>query len=103
MEKERFDKIVDLLMKQMELKNEFSREFVENALLAVQKFDSKNSEKNLDSYNEFGGIAVLIKMADKFAELKAAYKNNKKDADKISLWENCAVYSIIGKIIESKK
>lgn len=98
---EKMVKMGELIAKQLELKNDFSKQFVVEVLGAIQRFDEKHTEKGLGDYSEFGGMGVLIKMNDKFNSLKRAYKSQ----GEIDLkdWEDCAVYSIMGELVESGK
>lgn len=99
MESEKMVKIGDLIAKQLELRNDFSKKFIIEALNAIQRFDEKHTEKGLGDFGEFGGMGVLIKMNDKFNTLKNSYKA--QEEIELKDWEDCAVYSLMGKLVES--
>ena len=103
MEEEKFNKIIDLLMKQLNFKNDFSRKFIAKSLKAVQVFDENHTEKGLSNYSEFGAIAILIKMSEKLNKLKQIYKNEIKidKSEELKIWEDCSVYSLMGELIAS--
>ena len=104
MDQEKVDKIVDIIAKQFELQNDISRKFVEHALLAIQKFDEKNSEKQKNKF-KFGAIEVLMKMDSKYETLVEHYNpdndNSLQDEDLQKVWEDVAVYSLMGKIVDA--
>lgn len=104
MDQEKVDKIVDIISKQFELQNDVSRKFVEHALLAIQKFDEKKSEKSEEKF-KFGAIEVLMKMDPKYERLVIHYNPNGDtkldEAELQKLWEDVAVYSLMGKIVDA--
>ena len=100
---EKFEKLAEVVTKALELKNDFSKKFVMEALAAIQRFDEKHTEKGMGDYAEFGGVGVLIRMSEKYKPLVRHYKNQeqlKKDA-LTKGWEDCAVYSLMGKLVEN--
>jgi polyhydroxyalkanoate synthesis regulator phasin len=104
MDQEKFEKVIDLIAKQLELENEISKKFVSEALYAIKTFDGKHTEKGLAKLDKFGALGVIIKMDEKYETLAEYYdpKNEEKvDEPKLlKLWEDVAVYSLMGKIIE---
>lgn len=104
MDQEKIDKIVDIISKQFELQNDVSRKFVENALLAIQRFDAKKSEKANEKF-KFGAIQVLMNMDSKYDSLVSHYTPDddvKLDKDELNkCWDDVAIYSLMGKIVES--
>lgn len=108
MDQEKFDKIIKLVCKEMELQNAMSHKFVEETLNAIAVFDKKHTEKGLSSYGEFGPIGVMVKMAEKFNTLKEYYTVmvNSADEEKLTseelekLWQDVSVYALMGKLVE---
>lgn len=101
MENEKMEKIGDLITKQLELKNDFSKKFVIESLLAIQRFDEKHTEKGLGDYAEFGSLGVFIRMAEKYNQLKRIYKNNENKENTNKLWEDVSIYALMGKLVEN--
>ena len=103
MDQEKLAKIIDIVGKQLELNNEISKKFVEEALYAIKTFDSKHTEKGLAKLDKFGGLGVIVKMDEKYEELAAHYDPNGSDkleeTKLLKLWEDVAVYSLMGRII----
>lgn len=104
MDQEKLTKIVEVVSKQLELTNEISKKFVEEALHAIKTFDAKHTEKGLAKLDKFGGLGVIVKMDEKYEELAGLYdpenKDEKEEAKLLKLWEDVAVYSLMGRIIE---
>jgi len=103
MDQDRLTKIVEVVSKQLELTNEISKKFVEEALHAIKTFDAKHTEKGLAKLDKFGGLGIIIKMDDKYEELTEFYNLENKERDEaklLKLWEDVAVYSLMGRIIE---
>lgn len=104
MDQEKLSKIIDVVAKQLELSNEISKKFVEEALHAIKTFDEKHSEKGLSKLDKFGALGVIVKMDEKYETLAANYdpKNDEKEeeAKLLKLWQDVAVYSLMGRIIE---
>jgi len=104
MDQEKLTKIVEVVSKQLELTNEISKKFVEEALHAIKTFDAKHTEKGLAKLDKFGGLGVIVKMDEKYEELSGFYnpenKEERDDAKLLKLWEDVAVYSLMGRIIE---
>jgi hypothetical protein len=108
MDQEKMQKIADLISKQLELKNDFSKKFILETLTAVQRFDSKHTEKGLGEYGEFGGLGVLIEMSKKYNFLKNYYKTPQKDLPEVEeemlkAWEDISVFALMGKLVEQKE
>jgi hypothetical protein len=103
MEKEKFDKVVELIVKQLELKNEFSKKFISQALHSIQRFDEKHTEKGLGDFAEWGAVGVAQQMDKKIDSIKNHYKGKEKSGDINKEWEDCAVYSLMGKLVENNE
>ena len=103
MDQEKMQKIADLISKQLELKNNFSKKFIMETLTAIQRFDSKHTEKGYGEYDEFGGLGVLIEMSKKYNFLKSAYKSADVDKEDVSkAWEDVSIFALMGKLVEEK-
>lgn len=102
---EKFDKLVEVIVKQLDLKNGFSKKFVGETLAAIQRFDEKHTEKGLGDYGEFGGIGVAMKMSEKFNAIKRHYKSEHSltPQDVQKTWEDCGVYSLMGVLVEKNE
>lgn len=104
MDQEKLNKIVGIVAKQLELDNEISIKFISEALHAIKTFDSKHTEKGLAKLDKFGAMGVIIKMDEKYEILTSHYDpktEEKLDEPKLlKLWEDIAVYSLMGRIIE---
>ena len=102
MEQEKFDKVVELIAKQLELKNDFSKKFVSEALQAIVRFDEKHTEKGLGEIAEWGSIGVAQKTEKKFADVKNWYTKGLKTEEGIDVeWQDLAVYALMGKLVEN--
>ena len=103
MEQEKLDQLSEVVFKQLKLKNNVSKKFITSALGAIETFDSKHTEKGLSKLDKFGPMGVIIKMDEKYESLADQYnpKNAEKKQDNSQLWEDVAVYSLMGKIIEN--
>jgi len=104
MDDEKVVKIADVIAKQLELKNDISKKFVEEALHAIKTFDTKHTEKGLSKLDKFGGMGIIVKMDDKYESLTAYYNPETPPQEKavvLKLWEDVAVYSLMGRIIEN--
>lgn len=104
MDQEKLTKIIDVVAKQLELGNEISKKFVEEALHAIKTFDEKHTEKGLAKLDKFGALGVIVKMDEKYETL-ADYYDPKTDSEVdegklLKLWQDVAVYSLMGRIIE---
>lgn len=105
MEQDKLDKIVGIVAKQLELENDISSKFISEALHAIKTFDGKHTEKGLAKLDKFGAMGVVIKMDDKYQILVDQY-DPKSDNETMTdeglqkLWEDVAVYSLMGRIIE---
>lgn len=103
MDQEKFEKIVDLVFKQMELNNDFTKKFLKETLVAIQRFDEKHSEKGMGKYDKYGAVAVAMNTDDIYEELSEYYGNEKNSSnpeDVVKLWQDLGVYSLMGSIIE---
>ncbi len=104
MDQEKLSKIVGIVAKQLELDNDISTEFISEALHAIKTFDSKHSEKGLAKLDKFGGLGVMVHMDDKYESLADHYNPKSETAldepKLLKLWEDVAVYSLMGRIIE---
>ena len=103
MEEDKLTKIVGIVAKQLELENEISSRFISEALHAIKTFDSKHTEKGLAKLDKFGAMGVIIKADEKYTELLDCIENLKDDEieKRLKLWEDIAVYSLMGKIVDS--
>ncbi|MFW6311975.1 MAG: hypothetical protein ACOC1K_07050 [Nanoarchaeota archaeon] len=102
MDQEKFEKVVDLIFKQMELTNEFTKKFLKETLQAIQRFDEKHSEKGMGKFDKYGAVAVAMS-TDEIYELLSAHYAEGKELDKeklIKLWQDLGIYSLMGSIIE---
>ena len=102
MDQEKYEKLIELISKQLELSNEFSQKFIKEALDIIIRFDKKHSEKGMGAYNKFGPFGVLVKMDEKYSELLESY-NSKTSFPKDVLekdWEDISVYALMGLLIE---
>lgn len=103
MEQEKFDKIVDLIFKQMELTNEFTKKFLRETLQTIQRFDDKHSEKGMGKFDKYGAIAVAMNTDDIYEQISDYYANEKNTInpeDVVKLWQDLGIYSLMGSIIE---
>ena len=104
MEQEKFDKLIELVGKQLEVNNDFSRKFIREALDSIVRFDIKHTEKGLGEFGKFGPFGVVVKMDEKYQELLENYKNgNSGKFPKEILekdWEDLAIYALMGLLIE---
>jgi hypothetical protein len=100
MEQEKFEKVVDLIFKQMELTNDFTRKFLKETLQAIQRFDEKHSEKGMGKFDKYGGVAVAMSTDDIYEQLSAHYADGKELNDVVKLWQDMGIYSLMGSIIE---
>lgn len=102
MDQEKFDKVVDLIFKQMELTNDFTKKFLKETLQAIQRFDEKHSEKGMGKYDKYGAVAVAMNTDDIYEELSEYYSGDSDNSsdDIIKLWQDLGVYSLMGSIIE---
>jgi len=103
MEQEKFDKVVELIAKQLELKNDFSKKFVAQALITIKRFDEKHTEKGLGDYAEWGAVGVAQQMDKKFSALKSHYKGKERSEDVNKEWEDCSIYALMGKLVENNE
>lgn len=104
MDSEKLVKIIDVVAKQLELQNETSKKFVEEALYAIKTFDEKHTEKGLSKLDKFGALGVIVKMDEKYELLAEAYdpksESNLDEEKMLKLWQDVAVYSLMGRIIQ---
>lgn len=105
MDQDKLDKMVALVAKQLELENDISSKFIAEALHAIKTFDGKHTEKGLAKLDKFGAMGVVIKMDEKYSTLVDQYDPKSENEDMTvegltKLWEDIAVYSLMGKIIE---
>ena len=100
MEQEKFEKVVDLIFKQMELTNDFTKKFLKETLQAIQRFDEKHSEKGMGKFDKYGGVAVAMSTDDIYEQLSAHYADGKELNDVVKLWQDMGIYSLMGSIIE---
>lgn len=105
MEQEKFDKVVDLIFKQMELTNDFTKKFLKETLQAIQRFDEKHSEKGMGKFDKYGAIAVAMSTDEIYEQLSTHYAGSdsttKMSEDQlIKLWQDLGIYSLMGSIIE---
>lgn len=102
MEQEKFEKVVDLIFKQMDLTNDFTKKFLKETLQAIQRFDDKHSEKGMGKFDKYGAVAVAMSTDDIYEELSAYYANSKDGdlEDIVKLWQDLGIYSLMGSIIE---
>lgn len=106
MDNEKMQKIADLIAKQLELKNDFSKKFIIETLTSIQRFDAKQTEKGMGEYDEFGALGVLVEMSKKYNMLKASYKNENTTCSKeeiLKAWEDVSIFALMGKLVEEKK
>lgn len=106
MDQEKLDKLIDVVYKQLALKEDMSRSFLVAAFDMIKAFDENHAEKGgLEPYTEFGPIGVMIEFAKKYNKLKSHYQpgdETKYDSEELEqIWEACAVYSLMGKLVES--
>lgn len=102
MEQEKYEKLIELVAKQLELKNDFSRKFIKQAMDVIIRFDKKHTEKGLGQYSKFGPFGVIVRMDEKYHELAESY-NSATSFPKDILekdWEDIAVYALMGLMIE---
>lgn len=105
MEQEKVEKMVSLIHKQLELENDFTKLFLEEALAAIEKFDKKHTEKGLGKYSRFGAVGVVLEMEDIYPKIVEHYdpktetKLNKDEL--LTMWQDNAIYSLMGKLIEN--
>ena len=102
MEQEKFDKVIDLIFKQMELTNDFTKKFLKETLQAIQRFDEKHSEKGMGKFDKYGAVAVAMSTDDIYEQLSSHYAEGKEiDEEKvIKFWQDLGIYSLMGSIIE---
>jgi uridine phosphorylase len=103
MEQEKFDKVIDLIFKQMDLNNDFTKKFLRESLLAIQKFDTKHSEKGMGKFDKYGAVAVAMSTDDIYEQISEYYVNGKNSLnpdDVVKLWQDLGVYALMGSIIE---
>lgn len=105
MDQEKLIKITDVIAKQLELENEISKKFVIEALHAIKTFDGKHTEKGLAKLDKFGALGVIVKADEKYEELLTLVQESNEDAElqRLKLWEDIAVYALMGKIIDKKE
>lgn len=102
MEQEKFEKVVELIFKQMDLTNDFTKKFLKESLQAIQRFDEKHTEKGMGKFDKYGAVAVAMSTDDIYEELSTYYTNSKNGSpdDVVKLWQDLGIYSLIGSIIE---
>lgn len=106
MDNEKMQKIADLIAKQLDLKNDFSKKFIMETLTSIQRFDAKQTEKGMGEYEEFGALGVLVEMSKKYNFLKSIYKNESGEVakdDVLKAWEDVSIFALMGKLVEEKK
>lgn len=102
MDQEKFDKVIDLIFKQMELNNDFTKKFLKETISAIQRFDLKHSEKGMGKFDKYGAVAVAMSTDDIYEQLSAHYADGKEleKEQLIKLWQDMGIYSLMGSIIE---
>jgi len=100
MDQEKFEKVVDLIFKQMELTNEFTKKFLRETLQTIQRFDEKHTEKGMGKFDKYGAVAVAMSTDEIYELLSAHYADGKEIEDTVKLWQDLGIYSLMGSIIE---
>lgn len=107
MDKEKLNKMVELIYDQLKLKNEMSKNFLIEAINAIMTFDDKHTEKGLNGIEEWGNIPILMEISKRFRTLKSIYKGEEPREESPNsedkLWQDVAVYSLIGLLVSKGK
>ena len=106
MDQEKFGKVVELITKQLELKNEFSKKFVAETLKSIMRFDEQHTMKGLGEYAEWGAVGVAMKTEKQFNIIKDWYSKGTKATDSIVIdaeWQDLSVYALMGKLVQNNE
>ena len=106
--------LIDQIYKQLECKEERTKEIINHCLSDIQLFDKKQGDYGPHNISKFGTLGVLIRSSDKIERLINLYgKSTLKetttpttqniDESVVDSWADLSVYGAIARIIAENK